>query len=79
MFQAVVTTTTRSGSEVSAPLWIGFVVVVLCVLVGGAILIYRDVQRRGGPALRAAILWLVFWPAGVFVWDPQWALREGGK
>jgi hypothetical protein len=40
----------------------------LSILIVGAVLIYRDVERHGGDGVQAALARVVFWPLGVNLW-----------
>jgi len=56
------------GSEFSATfINVGSAVALLIVIVG-AVLLYRDTERHGGPSVRVALAWILFWPLGLWWW-----------
>jgi len=59
--------------------FVAWMVFVLAVLPVGAVLVHRGVKRHGGPAMKAALLVLVFWPAGIYVWAQARRRRVPGR
>ena len=64
----VLTAATKGSYQFPAGVFVVGGVVVVVMLVGGAFLIYRDVERHGGNGLAAALAWVLFWPAGLYLW-----------